>query len=58
MAEETRMRQASNNYKMNMGSWPTERWTAVVVLLCLALLILIRRGFRGVSFAGASVSVG
>jgi hypothetical protein len=39
------------------NSWPAERWAAVIVLGSLAFLILIRMGFRGVSFMGASVSV-
>lgn len=39
------------------STWPEERWTAVVVLGCLALLILIRRGFRGVNVLGVRASV-
>lgn len=42
----------------SLNSWPVERWTAVLVLGALGLLILLRMGFRGVSFLGASVSVG
>lgn len=44
-------------YVMSVSGWPTERWVAVLVLGALALLILIRMGFRGVSVMGASVSV-
>lgn len=40
------------------SSWPTERWAAVLVLSSLAILILLRMGFRGVNIMGASVSVG
>lgn len=43
---------------MNAEGWPPERWAAIVVLGSLALLILIRRGFRGVNVLGARVSVG
>lgn len=32
--------------------WPTERWVGVLVLLALALLILIRFGFRGIGLSG------
>lgn len=42
----------------SMNAWTTERWVAVVVLAALALLILIRMGFRGVNVLGARVSVG
>lgn len=34
-----------------------ERWTAIIVLLALGLLILIRMGFRGVNVLGVSASV-
>ncbi len=44
-------------YVLSTNGWPTERWTAAVVLVALALLILIRMGFRGVNVMGASVSV-
>lgn len=40
--------------------WPTERWVGLIVLTALALLILIRFGFRGVGFSanvGARASV-
>lgn len=52
--------QTSQNGRFNVpstGAWPAERWTAVVVLAALAMLILIRMGFRGVNVLGASVSV-
>lgn len=39
------------------AGWPEERWTAIVVLSCLLLLILIRRGFRGVNVLGVRASV-
>lgn len=59
MAEEARMRRSNGNYKLSMGTeWPTERWVAVVVLLALGILIALRMGFRGVSFAGASARIG
>ncbi len=40
------------------GAWPPERWAAVVVIGALGILILIRMGVRGLSFGGASISVG
>jgi len=43
---------------MDAGGWDTERWVAVVVLVCLAALIAIRMGFRGINVMGASVRVG
>lgn len=53
-------RQAENGAKWTVSTegWPTENWVAVVVIGALALLILIRMGFRGVSFGGASINVG
>lgn len=49
---------SSGRYRMSSpSSWSTERWTTVVVLGSLGLLILLRMGFRGVSVMGASVSV-
>lgn len=36
----------------------TEHVAAAVVIGSLLFLIAVRRGFRGVSFGGASVSVG
>lgn len=45
-------------YILSAGSWPAERWAAVVVLGALALLILIRMGFRGVNVLGASAKIG
>lgn len=59
MSEESRMNKTGGNYKISMGGeWPTERWVAVVVLAALASLILLRMGFRGISFAGASARIG
>lgn len=44
--------------KLSIGKgWDTEKWVAVIVLLSLALLIAIRRGFRGVNMLGVSASV-
>ena len=40
-----------------MQGWPVEYWTAALVIIALALLILIRRGFRGVNVAGLSASI-
>jgi hypothetical protein len=42
---------------MSTASWPAERWTAIVVLGALTLLILIRMGFRGINVMGASINV-
>jgi hypothetical protein len=41
-----------------LNSLSTEYAAAVVVLGAMAILIIIRRGFRGVSLGGASVRVG
>jgi hypothetical protein len=41
----------------DVAAWPTERWVAVITLGCLALLIGIRAGFRGVNVFGASASI-
>lgn len=41
----------------NSGNWPAERWSALVILACLGLLILIRMGFRGVNVLGFSARV-
>jgi len=49
---------SAGRYVMNTGAWPAERWAAIIVLGSLALLILIRMGFRGVNVMGASVKVG
>lgn len=32
--------------------WPTERWVGAIVIAALALLILIRFGFRGIGIQG------
>jgi hypothetical protein len=40
-----------------MRGWDTEKWVAVIVLASLALLILIRRGFRGVNLLGVRAGV-
>lgn len=37
--------------------WSTERWTAVVVIGALLLLMAIRAGFRGVNVMGFRASV-
>lgn len=39
------------------GGLSTEHATAALVIGCLAALILIRRGFRGVNLGGVGVSV-
>lgn len=43
-------------HSMNVGL-TTERAAAVVVFACLTFLIMVRRGFRGVSVGGLSVGV-
>lgn len=48
---------SSGRYVLSTAGWPPERWTAIIVLGALALLILIRMGFRGVDVMGASVKV-
>lgn len=60
MANNTSRSGVQNNgtrFTMNTSQWPPERWAAVIVIASLVLLILIRRGFRGVSFMGANVNV-
>jgi len=44
-------------YVLSTSTWPAERWSAVIVLGALALLVLIRMGFRGVNVLGASVNL-
>lgn len=44
-------------WKMDSGSWDTERWVAIIVLLALGMLIAIRMGFRGVNFMGVTARV-
>lgn len=39
------------------GSWPTERYVVVIVLVALGLLIAIRFGFRGVNVLGIRAGV-
>jgi len=48
----------SRHILSSAGSWPPERWAAIVVISALGFLILIRMGFRGVDVLGARVSVG
>jgi hypothetical protein len=52
-----RVNAQGGTYKLNTAAWPTERWVGVVTLSALALLILIRRGFRGVNVLGARASI-
>ena len=60
----TAMRQAPSNAasggktRMNFsGGITTERWVAIITISALLLLILIRRGFRGVNVLGVRASV-
>lgn len=48
---------SAGRYVMSVNGWPAERWAAVIVLGALALLILVRMGFRGVDVLGASVNL-
>lgn len=60
MGQNVRANGQGDPYRRNLtavGEWPAERWSAVVVLVCLGLLILIRMGFRGVNVLGVSASV-
>lgn len=57
MAQNSSMNNNGRYNVNNVNAWPTERWVAIVVLLALGLLMLIRRGFRGVGVLGARVSV-
>jgi hypothetical protein len=42
----------------NLGmGWDTPQYTAVVVIGAMLFLVMIRRGFRGVSLGGASLRV-
>lgn len=47
----------NNEYAVRGGMANTEYATAAVVIGALLFLILIRRGFRGVSAAGLSVGI-
>jgi hypothetical protein len=49
--------QGKPNKLGRMQGWPIEYWTAALVLGALAMLILIRRGFRGINVAGFSASI-
>ncbi|MGH7551507.1 MAG: hypothetical protein ACREMQ_00590, partial [Longimicrobiales bacterium] len=48
MAEPHRPGDRGINRFSTGAAWPTERWVGILTLAALALLILIRRGFRGV----------
>lgn len=57
MPQNTRQ-DAGGRYTMpSTAAWEPERWTAVVVLVALALLVLIRMGFRGVNVLGIRATV-
>lgn len=47
----------SNNYAVRGGANSTEYAAAAVVIGALLFLILVRRGFRGVSAGGLSVGI-
>lgn len=51
-ARETAQRR--NGVRASVGvSWPQERWVGALIVVALALLILIRVGFRGIGVTGA-----
>ena len=51
------MNESVNQTVSGTGAWPTERWTAILVIAAVVLLMLIRAGVRGVDIMGASVRV-
>lgn len=58
MQQQNASQDASGRFRVSSpSSWDTDRWTTVVVIMCLAMLIMLRLGFRGVSVMGANVSV-
>lgn len=57
MPQNTRQDTGGRYTLPSTNSWEPERWAAVVVLVALALLILIRMGFRGVNVMGLKASV-
>lgn len=58
MAQGSVSQNAGGRYTVSgVGSWPEERWVAIVVLGALGALIAIRMGFRGVNVLGARVTV-
>lgn len=57
MAGQNNNNASGGRSRMNMSGMDTERWVAIITLLALAILILIRMGFRGIGFGGANVSL-
>lgn len=47
----------NTNPVSSIGGFATEHATAVLIIGCLAALMAIRAGFRGVSVAGVKVGV-
>lgn len=51
------MNDSMNQTMSGTAAWPTERWTAILVIGAVVLLMLIRAGVRGIDIMGASVRV-
>lgn len=47
----------ADEYAVSTNAWDTPRAAAAVVIGALVFLVLIRRGFRGVSAGGVGISV-
>lgn len=57
-ARETAQRRSSG-VRASVGfSWPQERWVGALIVVALALLILIRVGFRGIGVTGSVSGTG
>lgn len=58
MAGENSYGNARTNQKMSVvRGWDVEKWVGLIVLAALALLIMIRMGFRGVNVLGVRAGV-
>jgi hypothetical protein len=57
-ARETAQRR-NGGVRASVGiSWPQERWVGALIVVALALLILIRVGFRGIGVTGSVSGAG
>jgi hypothetical protein len=52
MATPSKQDAGGSRWTVSTEGWPVENWVALIVLASLALLILIRMGFRGISVPG------
>lgn len=49
MPKPSRKASEGGRVKLSIGGMPTENWVAIITIAALVLLILIRRGFRGIN---------